>query len=265
LNARAAVAIGVLLVAWGVAVATSKTTAPRNTGPVDRGTAELAAYRISRPIIHARDLPRGYDLADPLLPLQTDIVPGFERCTDTFGEPIACDVPPMAGDVHLLGERDELGWIVTRAVVPEQDEPVCEIAEPACRLPMTIRDDTVLEQIAVTPPSLYLNAFGWDFTTGRVPPATYVYVEDPAFIELDVATLVPAEDAGIDWSRAARVSIAGHQLRLISLATTGQGARLRFVADRQLPGVRVAFLAFGDDRDLDHPQSSFRLRRVRWR
>ena len=265
LHARATVAIGVLLVAWGVAIATSKTTAPRNTGPVDRGTAELAAYRISRPIIHARDLASGYDLADPLLPVQTDIVPGFERCTDVFGEPITCEAPPMAGDVHLVGERDELGWIVARAVVPEADEPVCEIVEPACRLPMTVRDDTVLEQIAVTPPSLYLNAFGWDFATGRVPPATYVYVEDPAFVELDVATLVPAEDAGIDWSRAARVSIAGHQLRLLSLATTGHGARLRFVSDRPLPGIRVAFLAFGDDRDLDQPQSSFALRRVRWR
>ena len=53
-----------MLIAWGIAVATSKTTAPRNTGPVDRGTAELAAYRISRPIIHARDPVTSYDLAE---------------------------------------------------------------------------------------------------------------------------------------------------------------------------------------------------------
>jgi hypothetical protein len=265
LNARATVALATLFVAWGASVATSKTTASRNAGPVDRGAAELAAYRISRPIIHAREPVTSYDLADPLLPLQTDIVPGFERCTDTFGDAITCDAPPMAGDVHLLGERDEVGWIVSRALVPDEDEPVCRIEEPACRLPLAIRDDIVIDRVEVAPPSLYLNGFGWDLTTGRVPPATYVYVEDPTFIELDVATVVPADDAGIDWSRAARVSIAGKQLRLVSLATTGHGARLRFVTDRPLPGVRVAFLAFGDDRDLDQPQSSFTLRRVRWR
>ncbi|MEJ7601534.1 MAG: hypothetical protein WKG01_26755 [Kofleriaceae bacterium] len=158
----------------------------------------------------------------------------------------------MAGDGHLIGERDELGWIVSRARVPDAPEPVCE-PEPAssavCAREPTVVDEAIAEGVVTLPPALYLNGFGWDLATGQVPPATYVYVEDPQFIELDLAT---TGDGVVDWSRAARVSIAAHQLRLVSLATTAHGARLTFVADRPLPGIRVAFLAFGDDRELDH-------------
>ena len=257
LHARAAVAISGLLLAWGTAVVTSKTA--RNPGPVDRGAAELAAYRISRPIVHAHELPAAYDLTDPLLPIATDVATHFDRCADAFGDSITCEAPPMAGDRYFHGERDELGWIVSHAIVPDADEPVCRAEELACRS-STIAGEAVAETVTTTPPALYLDAFGWDLETGNVPPATYVYVDDPQFIELDVGA-----ERDVDWSHAARVSIAGRQLRLASLATTAHGARLRFAVERPLPGIRVAFLAFGDDRELAHSQASVTLRRVRWR
>jgi hypothetical protein len=87
LTTRASVALAILFVAWGAAVATSKTTASRNTGPVDGGTAELAAYRISRPIIHARDPVTSYDLRYSTVAPGGDVNAWFNSATQATGEP----------------------------------------------------------------------------------------------------------------------------------------------------------------------------------
>ena len=60
LHARAAIAVPVLALAWLAAIATSKTTRPR-TAPdvVDRATAAIAGYKISRPVISPRAVPDG--------------------------------------------------------------------------------------------------------------------------------------------------------------------------------------------------------------
>ena len=131
LYARSAIAIPGLVLAGGTAVVTSK--ASRNPGPVGPAAAELAGARIAHATAHVRTLPGAYDLADPLLPIYTDVVPSFERCVDALGAQVACDAPPMPGDVHLAGERDELGWVVHRARVPEAPEPVCEPEPTECR------------------------------------------------------------------------------------------------------------------------------------
>ncbi len=107
------------------------------------------------------------------------------------------------------------------------------------------------------PPELYLNGSGWDRSTGRVAPAMQLYLNDPTFVEVEV------EPAGAE----VRVAIGLVHLTLASTEPTERGARLHFTLPKgaTLPGLQVAFLAFGPDRELDRPQTDVVLRRVRWR
>jgi len=61
-----------------------------------------------------------------------------------------------------------------------------------------------------------------------------------------------------------RVAIGLEHLRLVAVAETADGARLRFASGRH-PGLQIAFVAFGPDTELDRPQSPFGLRSIRWR
>jgi len=109
---------------------------------------------------------------------------------------------------------------------------------------------------------LYLNGIGWEPATGRVPVATHFFVEDPRFIELDVEPVEPKRET---WTPEVRVAVGLEQLRLESTAPTENGAKLRFRVARAVPGLHVAFVAFGPDTQLDQPQSSYVLRSIRWR
>ena len=104
------------------------------------------------------------------------------------------------------------------------------------------------------PPELYLNGSGWDRTTGRVAPATHLFMTDPAFVEVEVE---PA-DAQV------QIAIGREHLVLAATEPTAGGARLRFTLPSPAPGLQVAFLAFGPDTSLDLPQTRIVLRRVRW-
>jgi len=101
------------------------------------------------------------------------------------------------------------------------------------------------------PPELYLNGTGWDRATGRVAPAVHFFVVDPQFFDVEV----DPPDAQV------RVAIGRQELAL----ATRDGARLHFTLKAPMPGLQVAFLAFGPDTQLDLPQTRIVLRRVRWR
>jgi hypothetical protein len=88
-----------------------------------------------------------------------------------------------------------------------------------------------------------------------------VFVEDPAFIEVDVATL---ERPPADWTRDVEVAVGREHLHLVSIADTGDAVRLRFEGHDLGRGLQVAFLAFGPDAALDQPRSRFALRRIAW-
>ena len=105
------------------------------------------------------------------------------------------------------------------------------------------------------PPELYLNGSGWDRATGRVAPAAHLFMTDPAFVEVEVE---PA-DAQV------QIAIGREHLTLASREPTPGGARLRFTLPSPMPGLQVAFLAFGPDTALDLPYTPIVLRRVRWR
>ena len=266
-------ALAVLVALWGTAVATSKVARPRGVSdPVDREVAARSTDAITHAIAFDHHLPPAYDLADPLLPIWTDVAEDFARCSDARGAPIACDAPAVPGDVVTRGHRVGREWFVERAAIPDEPlAPECraigdgspggDAGEPRCLAPATVRDDpgAVDEARFVGPPALYLNAFGWDLATGQVPPATMFYIDDPAYLVLDVAG-----PPGTDWSRAVRVALGLDHLRLVAAADTADGAQLRFAVP-QRSGIQIAFVAFGPDDELDRPRSAFRLRSIRWR
>jgi len=286
-------AFAILVVAWAGAVVTSKFARPAGVSdPIGRDAAAIATDEITHPAAYDHPLPGAYDQADPLLPAWTDVISDFARCTDATGTPIPCDAPPLPGDVALIGHRIGRQWLVDRDVIPDEPpEPVCRPegdiraahgahsdgdggggdgddhdraedrhARSCSSLPSPIGDPAVRhDQTFVGAPSLYLNGFGWDLTTTRVPPATLFYVDDPAYLELDVTG--PADT---DWDHAVRVAIGLEHLRLVAVAETSAGARLRFAGGRH-PGLQIAFIAFGPDTELDRRQSPFGLRSLRWR
>ncbi|MGH2897989.1 MAG: hypothetical protein ACRDMZ_04890, partial [Solirubrobacteraceae bacterium] len=243
--------------------------------PVDRATAARAADAISRATAFDHPLPGAYALVDPLLPTWTDVLEDYARCRDAVGHPIACDAPTLPGDVAFAGHRRDREWQVERAQVPDEPlDPVCrsldDAAAPAldadphlarCNAPSTIATDpdAVSELALISPPALYLNAFGWDLTTGSTPPATLFYIDDPAYLALELSG--PPDT---DWAHAVRAMIGLEPLRLVSIADTADGVQLRFACAPH-PGLQVAFLAFGPDTELDRPRSRLQLRSIRWR
>jgi hypothetical protein len=265
-------ALAVLVVLWVTAVATSKITRPRGVSePVDRDAAASATYAITHAVAYDHALPRAYDHADPLVPMWLDALDESTRCSDALGAPIACDAPAMPGDTAMVGRRDGRRWILERHVIPDEPDemaPLCRLPGEAddggdggvCRAPTIAGDPAAVhDETIVGPPTLYLNGFGWDLATLRVPPATLFYVEDPAYLALDVTG-----PPGTDWDHAVRAAIGLERLRLVAVADTRTGARLRFAVGRH-PGLQIAFIAFGSDRELDRPQSQLGLRSIRWR
>lgn len=144
------IACGALVGAWLYCVVTARTAKPRSADPVDREAAAAATASITSPTRAQRRLPGAYDLADPWLPVHTDVLQTFERCT---------------GERCLRGERvaDSGQWVVTETVA---GKPVAT-HRPA--------------------PALYLNLNRWNLDTGQMPPSTYAFVDDPQFIEVEVS------------------------------------------------------------------------------
>lgn len=220
------IACGALLAAWMSCVVTARTASPRSADPVDRDTAAVITARITEAVRTPRELPSAYDLADPWLPVHTDLLQTFERCT---------------GERCLRGERANGSdrWVVTETVAGK----IVAKHRP--------------------PPTIYLNLYRWNLETGAMPPATYAFVEDPAFIELEIATL---DGAPVDWARDVRVRVGLRPLRLTSVAASARGTTtLRFTAPELPRGLVVAFFAFGPDTELHKPMSRFAVRAIRWR
>lgn len=284
--ARPGVAVTALALAWGAAVATSQVTRPRVYGPVDRETAIAESYGMSRPLPSLRALPGGHDADDPAWGTHSDIATAFARCADETGAPVSCDAPPLPGDRLVLGARDAAGWLVTHVRIPDSEPPRCDAPAPAagdpprcdapapaagdpprCDGPPTIATapDAVVEATEALPPPLYLDGFGWDLSTRRVPVATYFFVDDPRFVELEVEHAAPGRRIA-DWTQEVRVAVGLVHLAPVSAAETARGVRLRFEPPAPLsPGLHVIFVAFGPDEHLDQPRSDFKLHSIRWR
>jgi hypothetical protein len=263
-------AFAVLVILWAGAIATSKISRPRGVSdPIDRAAAAATTDAITHAVAYDHALPPAYDQADPFLPAWTDSTESYARCTDALGALIACDAPPLPGDTAVLGQRSGPRWFVERYVISDASpEPVCRPDDassnadaPSCTAAPAVLDDpsAVRDLAFVGAPALYLNGSGWDLASARVPPATLFYLDDPAYLALDVIG-----PAGTDWEHAVRVAIGLDHVPLVGVAETATGARLSFAVGRH-PGLQIAFVAFGPDTELDRPQSAFGLRSIRWR
>lgn len=268
----------VLVILWGSAIATSKISRPRGVSdPIGRAAAAATTDAITRAVAYDHALPPAYDQADPFLPTWTDVASDYERCTDALGAPLACNAPPLPGDAAVLGQRSGRQWFVERYVIPDAPpEPLCRrlgedgsaaapdapagVCTTVPTVPTVLAAPSAIRDLAfVGAPALYLNGSGWDLFSARVPPATLFYIDDPAYLALDVTG-----PAGTDWDHAVRVAIGLDHLPLVAVAETATGARLSFAAGRH-PGLQIAFVAFGPDTEIDRPQSAFGLRSIRWR
>lgn len=154
--------------------------------------------------------------------------------------------------VTAAASASTLAWPV---LVPRTLPALYELAEPSW----------IASATEPRPHGLYLNGIGWDPATGRVPPATHFFVDDPRFLELDVDVDGPM-GGEVDWAATVRVATGLQHLRLAKIDSAERGWRLRFEPTTSLaPGLHVVFVAFGPDTQLDRPYSGFVLRRVRWR
>jgi hypothetical protein len=221
------IACGVLVGAWIFSVATARTAEPRSANPVDHDTAAAAMAPITGAVKHARTFPAAYDLADPWLPAYTDIVQTFDRCAET-----RC----------LHGERatpESEQWVITEKV----NGAVVATHRPA--------------------PALYLNLYRWNLDTGLMPPASFAFVDDPRFVELEVSVAQGTPPA--DWSREVQVAVGLVQLRLASTTPSARGVTLRFEAPELPRGLQVAYFAFGPDDELAKLESRIVVHRIRWK
>jgi hypothetical protein len=263
---RMALAFGVLAAAWIISLALARTAAPRSAEPVDRATAAQTTDAIVHATPHLHELGNAYDLADPWLPTRTDVVDRFDACTDEAGAPIDPDVPPAGGERCLHGERDPDGrrWLVETREIPLAAElpPLCTAAEVVCRRAATISTAGEVTRVLALEPALYLNMFRWDLRRGDVPSATFAWLQDPAYVQLDIATL-DGKDA--DWARDVRVIVGRTRLHLASMASLPTGVRLRFEGAPLPRGLTVAFFAFGPEAELASVHTRFAVRRVEWR
>ena len=241
----ARVALPIVVALWAVAVVTAHVHRPsRGSDPQDLDGA-LDSYDVSRPLPDVHDDRDGLDLDDPLLPLETESEARFERCVDESGAQIACTAMPVGGDVRYQGVDIDRQWYVTETAIEERAACGAAIVESA-------------PAVFAPPPVYYLDAFGWRIDgDGNVPVATFFYVRDPRFFEI--------ETSGGDPGKI-RVAIGLAHLAPVAIASTPRGTRVRFEASEALPpGLSVAFVAFGDDAQLDLERSSYQVKAVRWK
>ncbi len=218
---------GLLLAAWAFCIATAKVAAPLPGSPVDSDVAARAMLPITAAVKHARTFPAAYDLADPWLPSFTDIVQTFDRCDAQ----------------HCLhGERatpDSEQWVIAEKV----NGNVIATHRPA--------------------PALYLNLYRWNLDTGRMPTASFAFVDNPQFIELEVSVAEGAPPT--DWAREVQVAVGLVHLYLVSTTPSARGVTLRYEGAGLPSGLQVAYFAFGPDDELAKLESRIIVHRIRWR
>jgi hypothetical protein len=218
--------------------------------PVGMTAATASLERVIDPPATGWQIPEAYDVADPWLA-------GY--LGDRWW--CRCWVDPegmQACDHRDLAPGDTVEWV-------RGDRPrAIEAAGAAC--PPVV-------ETWLAPPALWGNGPDWDAATGAVGVATYLFVDDPQYVDVEVAPSV-GRPAGPGFVPAVRVKIQREELALVAAASTARGARLRFAGPRTASyrrGVQLLFLAFGPpdridriDR-IDRPTSEYSLLRVAWR
>ncbi|TMQ18295.1 MAG: hypothetical protein E6J90_20510 [Deltaproteobacteria bacterium] len=243
--------------------------------PIGATLADAATSKLIDPLPGPRPLPPGaYDVDDPWLAsylgdqwqCRCFIDVDRAQACDHAGLPAGSDVERAAGDQWRAIERR----VDPAPVCAMADAPrTCALDEPEPRAATGEAIDAGRSQVEtrIAPPVLYRNGTSWDATTGAVGVATYLFVDDPAYLEVEVA---PADRSRPDPGTVPRVraKLMLEELRLVASASTARGVRLLFAGPRTARyrrGLQVVFLAFGPPDRIDQPVSEYTLLRVAWR
>jgi hypothetical protein len=212
--------------------------------PVGMTAAVASMNRVIDPPATGWQIPEAYDVSDPWLAGYLGDRTWCRCWLDPAGAQ-ACDHRELAP-----------GDTVER--VPGDRPRVVEAARAAC--PPAV-------QPWLAPPALWGNGPDWDAATGAVGVATYLFVDDPEYVDVEIA---PARGgpAGPEFAPEVRARIQREELALVAAASTPRGARLVFAGPRRASdrrGVQLLFLAFGPPDRIDRPSSEYSLLRVAWR
>jgi hypothetical protein len=271
------IALAIFAFWWGYSVITFTAKRPW-LSPIRGPAAAGTLIDHVDPMESSRPLPDAYDYDDDWLQLY---IGGDQwRCpcyVDEFHEE-ACDHTQFGGVANTVDvvEFQNNEDHIARARVNYQPETACVSGGPwpdACSIddPDPVVPDAapqtpiseVLRRFA--PVALYRNGTNWDLNTGAIGVATYFFVDDPEFVEVEVS---PARGAITpDFLVQVRAKIQLEELSLISTVSTARGVRLRFAGPRTpryQHGLQVAFLAFGPPENLADPISGYKLWRVAW-
>lgn len=254
--------------------------------PVGATAAYASMMRVADPSPGARLIPPGaYDLADPWLEAYLGDqwlcrcyadLDGEQACDHRgFAEPAGVERTgsrPRVLERRLDGEAPAICAGVPRAAVCSPDDPAAPSDPPP---------EPRVETWSV-PAALYGNGTQWDIATGAVGVATYFFVDDPAYVEVEVAWnasrpagaagAVPGDrasrPAGRELVPAVRAAVQLEELPLVAAASTARGVRLRFAGPRTPSyrrGLQLVFLGFGPPERIDQVTSEYTLLRVAWR
>ena len=259
---------------WGWSVLDGKALRAWHS-PLRAGAAVVTTMELTHPLTVLRDLPDAYDLEDPDLRVYIGADQWECPCfLDVYDED-ACDhavfglTPPdimlvRAFDRRLLPLRmhtGDLGTLCTAGAA----RTGCDVDAPDAPAPDGVDDPTYAIETRWRGDTLYLNGTNWDLTTGAIAPATYLFVDAPGEIDVEVAP-----DRGLvtaDWVPAVRAKVQLEELVLIDTESTARGVRFRFAAPttaKYREGLQVIFLAFGGPEHIDEATSGYKLLHVGW-
>ena len=110
------------------------------------------------------------------------------------------------------------------------------------------------------------NGAGWKADSGMVMPCVILFVDDPIFLELDMAGLAgQSEPSGL---AALRAKVGLEYLQLEALKPTTKGWRVRFAGPKQSRyrhGLQVVFLTTVTKTHLVDEATAWQLQRVCWK
>ena len=269
------VALGVLAAWWVYSFFSFSSKWPWKS-PLRHNAAIETAQQHTDPLATGRPMPDAYDIDDPWI---LEYVGGDQsRCPcylDMYDER-ACDHLPYPGVRADVDEMHNDEYHVMVARLHNEPAPVCVSGGPwptSCSLddpdpappdPIPQPPEWEVEDRFVSV-SLYRNGTNWDIATGIVGVATYLFVDDPEYVEVEVA---PANGIPLtDFKPLVRAKVELEELPLIATTSTPRGVRLRFAqpkTEKYRHGLQIVFLAFGPPELLDQPASDYRLLRVAW-
>lgn len=110
------------------------------------------------------------------------------------------------------------------------------------------------------------NGAGWNSTNGATKCMATFFIQDPQFLEMDIAPARGVHADESDWSQI-RAKIGLQFLTLESMRATKEGETMLFQpphGQNYRSGIQVAFIGFTGPQDLSTNDSKFRLLRISW-